>query len=277
MNQTLTIVGAGRVGKTLGYLFHRQLLMTIVDVVNSSPASARAAVEFIGCGRPCDSIATIAPAALFLLAVPDDKIAACCEQLVRSGHVTEETVVFHCSGALGSEVLNSAAALGARVASIHPARSFADPAQVAASFAGTLCGTEGMPDALTILTPLFHAIGARLIPVQTEAKTLYHAAAVFASNYIVSLLAVAQQTYAAAGIAPADALKFATSLAHEAVDNVARLGPAAALTGPIARGDSVTVARHQEALAAWNSDAGALYGALADATRRLAVLRGHRA
>ena len=274
MKPTLTIIGGGRVGQTLGRLLHRQADVSIADVINRSRARARDAVEFIGAGRAGDGLTDLAPATIFLLAVPDDRISEQCEQLARSGGLSHDSVVFHCSGALDSDALRSAAARGAHVASIHPVRSFADPARVATHFAGTLCGTEGTPAALVVLQPLFEAIGARLVPLPAASKTLYHAAAVFASNYIVSTLAVAQQTYVAAGIAPELALEMATTLAREAVDNVARLGPASALTGPIARGDSITVARQQHALDAWNREAAALYAALAAATKRLAASGG---
>ncbi|GAA4029004.1 hypothetical protein GCM10022212_28920 [Actimicrobium antarcticum] len=140
-------------------------------------------------------------------------------------------------------------------------------------FAGTWCGVEGDAAALAVLGPMFEGIGARLVPVNTSSKTLYHAAAVFASNYLVSTLAVAQQAYVAAGIPEDVALELLAPLACETVDNVMRLGPAVALTGPIARGDLATVQRQQLAVEHWDSGYGELYRQLANATTRLAASR----
>ena len=267
----LTVIGAGRVGKTLARCLHRQARVTMIDVVTQSSASAHAAVAFIGAGTARSQFDALADATIFMLAVPDDQITLCCEQLVASGKLGPHSVVFHCSGALPSSALLAATKAGAAAASLHPVRSFAQPADVADTFAGTYCGIEGDDAALAVLSPLFETLGGILVPLHSAAKTLYHAAAVFASNYVVTLMATAQDAYVAAGI-PADvALKMLTPLTRETVDNVARLGPLNALTGPIARGDVNTVARQQEAVSAWDSQRGLLYHHLANATRRLAA------
>ena len=273
MTHTLSIIGAGRVGKTLGRLWQRHGTVEVRDILNRSHASGVDAQRFIGAGQVVDSFSQLAAADLFLLSVPDDRIAECAEQLAQSDCLDTDSIVFHCSGALPSTALQTAAAAGARVASIHPIRSFADADLVSANFGGTFCGMEGDAAALAVLAPMFQAIGATLLPTQPESKTLYHAAAVFASNYLVSLLAVAQQAYIASGIPAADALSLLGPLVRETVDNCLRIGPAAALTGPIARGDQVTVARQHQVVQEWDAAYGNLYQQLADATQRLAATR----
>ncbi|MEC5215665.1 putative short-subunit dehydrogenase-like oxidoreductase (DUF2520 family) [Actimicrobium sp. GrIS 1.19] len=273
MTTSLCIIGAGRVGKTLAHLWRRSGLLQIADVLTRSDGTARQAVAFIGAGNPVHEFDAIGAASLFLLAVPDDQIAACCARLSGSGQIDQNSIVFHCSGALGSDQLRAAAALGAAVASLHPVRSFADPERVCATFSGTFFGVEGDTAALATLLPLLEAIGARPLPIALASKSLYHAAAVFASNYLVTTLAVAQQAYVAAGIPPDIAMQLIAPLARESVDNAVRLGPAAALTGPIARGDMETVARQQQAIAHWDAAYGRLYDQLAAATVRLAGAR----
>ncbi len=178
--------------------------------------------------------------------------------------------MFHCSGAKASTELAAAAAQGALVASAHPIRSFADPAQVAGAFGGTFVGIEGDAGALALLEPALLAIGARPVAIEASAKTLYHAAAVFASNYLVTVLDAAVRAYQAAGIAEPVARELMAPLVGETVANVMRMGAPPALSGPIARGDMQTVARQQAALDAWDSDTGALYRALAAATMDVA-------
>ncbi|MFJ2988443.1 Rossmann-like and DUF2520 domain-containing protein [Collimonas sp. NPDC087041] len=268
---TLNIIGGGKLGRTLGRLWHTQNSFTLLDILNRSATSAQQASAFIGAGTATASYADLRPADVYLISVSDDQIAACCAALAAADKLQPGSVVFHCSGALSSLELAAAAERGAVVASIHPIRSFADPQQVADHFAGTWCGSEGDDAALAVLGPAFNAIGARLAPIQREQKTLYHAAAVFASNYLVTLVDVAQQTYAAAGIPPELALKLIEPLLSESAANAFRLGPAAALTGPIARGDLATVARQQQALQQGQPQIAELYQQFAELTTDLAA------
>lgn len=269
MTPILNIVGAGHVGRTLGRLFHARGVFAVQDVLTRSRASAQAAVDFIGAGLACDDPTALRPAGVWMLAVSDDRIGAVARALA-AGSGLAGAVVFHCSGAKASAELDVVRAAGAFAASVHPVRSFADPQQVAAAFDGTFCGAEGDPEALALLGPAFEAIGARVVPIDAQAKTVYHAASVFASNYLTTVLDAALRAYQAAGIPAEVARELARPLASETLANVFRLGPEAALSGPIARGDSTTVARQQAAVTHWDPAAGALYDALASATRDLA-------
>lgn len=269
----VTIIGAGRVGKTLGKLLHETGAAHIVNVLKRDRTTMAAALAFIGAGTAIADYNAMQPADVYLLTVPDDQIESACAQLASHGMLTSSSVVAHCSGAHSAVLLASAARIGATTASIHPLRSFADPAQVAASFAGTICALEGEPAAVSVLSTLFVALGAHLIPIDASKKNLYHAGAVFVSNYLVTLIDVAIQTYAQAGIEEQDALLIIAPLLRESAENAFRLGPVAALTGPIARGDLATVARQEAALAACTPAHAALYAQLALATAALAARR----
>jgi len=276
MTPTLNLIGAGRLGRVLGRLFAASGAFVVQDVLTRSTSSALDAVGFIGAGRAVGSINALRRADAVMLAVGDDQIAPACAALAASAASAATTLdgvlVFHCSGALSSAALQTAARQGALTASVHPVRSFADPQQVAREFAGTWCGLEGDARALALLAPALASIGARSVPIDANAKTVYHAAAVFASNYLVTVLDVALRAYQAAGMPEQVARELARPLAAETLDNVFRLGPRAALSGPIARGDFATVARQQAALDGWDAPAGRLYRALADATSALATV-----
>jgi predicted short-subunit dehydrogenase-like oxidoreductase (DUF2520 family) len=269
VNRTLNLVGAGHVGRVLGRLFAASGAFTAQDVATRSPASAQAAVDFMDAGRACADVPMMRPAQVWLLAVSDDQIEAASAHLAQT-HDLKGAIVFHCSGAKASDVLGTARAGGALVASVHPIRSFADPVRVAREFAGTFCGVEGDAAALAALVPAFETIGARIVPIDAAAKTVYHAAAVFASNYLTTVLDAALRAYQAAGIPEAVARELAQPLATETLANVFRLGPAAALSGPVARGDTATVARQEQALLDWDAATGRLYGALVPLTTDLA-------
>jgi predicted short-subunit dehydrogenase-like oxidoreductase (DUF2520 family) len=247
----------------------------VQDVLNPSLASAQRATDFIGAGQAIDSYDDLRTADIYLIAAPDDQLAQCCEQLAQSGRLSANSVVFHCSGALPFSTLQAAKQQGAAIASVHPIRSFASPETVAQNFAGTYCGVEGNQAALDVLKDAFTTIGAQWVPINVDAKILYHAAAVFASNYLVTLLDVAQQTYVQAGITPDVALKLMAPLMRETADNVFRLGPEAALTGPIARGDMATAEKQLHALADWNPEHAALYEQFMKLTADLAARRNN--
>nr|WP_314625228.1 Rossmann-like and DUF2520 domain-containing protein [uncultured Noviherbaspirillum sp.] len=270
MQATLNLIGSGHVAKTLGRLWHRQGHIELRDVLSRTVSNTKSACDFIGGGRPLDNYADLGVADMTLIATPDDQIATCCERLAASGVIRPGTVVFHCSGSLSSAVLAPAASCGALTASVHPVRSFASPEQAALSFAGTWCGVEGDEAALAVLRPLFTGIGARLVDIDPAAKTVYHAAAVFACNYVVTLLDIAVQAYGHAGIPEDVAMQMMAPLVSKTVDQAFAAGTAAALSGPIARGDMATVERQQAAVSAWDGDKGALYELLAKETVALA-------
>lgn len=265
----LTVVGGGHVGRVLGRLFSAAGVFAVQDVLARSADSAAQAVAFIGAGVPVTGKGAMRPADIFMLTVTDDQIVPACEALAAAVPL-RGAVVFHCSGALASDRLQAARAAGAYVASVHPIRSFADVDAVAAGFAGTFCGVEGDQPALDVLLPALAAIGAKAVQIDPAAKTVYHAAAVFASNYLVTVIDAALRAYQAAGIPEAVARELARPLALESMENAFRLGAAPALTGPVARGDMATVLRQQDAVMAWDAETGQLYRALVPPTIALA-------
>ncbi|KQZ38896.1 Rossmann-like and DUF2520 domain-containing protein [Duganella sp. Root1480D1] len=265
----LTVVGGGHVGCVLGRLFSRAGAFTVQDVLARSAGSAAQAAAFIGAGTPAAVGGVMRTADVYMLTVTDDQIVPACEALAAAAPL-QGAVVFHCSGALASDRLQAARAAGAFVASVHPIRSFADVDAVAADFAGTFCGVEGDRQALDVLLPALAAIGARAVQIDPAAKTVYHAAAVFASNYLVTVIDAALRAYQAAGIPENVARELARPLAIESMENAFRLGTAPALTGPVARGDMATVLRQQDAVMAWDAATGQLYRALVPPTIALA-------
>lgn len=271
--RTLSFIGCGKLGQTLGRLWTEQQVFRIHQILNRSFESANDAARFMGAGSAANSFDEIEPADIFLIATPDGQIAQAAEQLATISCLQKAAVVFHCSGALPSTILQSVKKSGVFVASVHPIKSFASSQAAEASFTGTWCGIEGEAEALDVLRPAFDAIGGRTVDIRTEDKLIYHAAAVFASNYLVTLLDVALHAYVKAGIPEQVARELITPLVQGTLDNVVRNGPQQALTGPIARGDCKTVEHQYRALSAWNKNYSRLYSQLGLHTARLAARR----
>lgn len=273
---TLNIIGAGRVGQTLARRWQQQHTFKLQGVACRTLASAQAACDFIGAGTPCPP-PDLPPAQVWMLAVPDSAIATVAQQLAQ--HVANwpasapSPVVFHCAGASGSELLQPLADLGWRTASAHCILSFAQIELALAQFPGTVCALEGEASARALLQEAFTAIGAQCFTVQREDKLLYHAAAVFATNFLPVLQHVAESAWATSGVPAALLPSLRERLLTHAVHNLTALGPAGALTGPAARGDTAHIARQSAVVHHWNADAGAAYDALSALALQLALQR----
>lgn len=258
----LSIIGAGRLGRTLARLFHQTGAVVLADVYNQTRQRAVESVAFIQSGNPVCTYTELQSADIFLIASPDAQIGAVSEALAQVGVLQPGNIVFHCSGALASTVLDTNEGR-VHTASIHPIHSFASPKMSLQGFAGSYCGYEGDPEALARVLPLFEAIDAQLVAIQADKKTLYHAAAVMASNYLVTLLDASIQAYEAAGLSQQDAANILAPILQGTLANTLQKGSAEALTGPIARGDAATVSHQLAALTAWQPDIAALYRQLA--------------
>jgi predicted short-subunit dehydrogenase-like oxidoreductase (DUF2520 family) len=268
---TLNIIGAGRLGKTLGYLWQQTGQLRVQAICNRSMHSAQQAAGFIRGGQAYQDYARLPAADVWLLACGDDQLHDCCAQLCQQHHFNGQEILFHCSGALtAQEALAPAQTARLAIASIHPIKSFADPQQAIHSFSGTYCGMEGDPAALARLQPLFSALGAQLFPIKAGAKTLYHAASVIACNYLVALQELSIQTYAQAGVERAQAMQILQPIVQQTAENIFRLGTQGALTGPVARGDSRTVGKQLAAMQDWQAGYAEVYRLLGQVATQIA-------
>lgn len=271
----IAIVGPGVVGTTLGILAARAGYR-VVGVGGRDEARARAAAEAIGPGVRAGKSDQIAPTGrLVLLTIPDDAIEPVCRELAAAGAFARGAIVAHCSGAISSEVLAPARELcAAAVGSMHPLQTFPNVAAALEKFPGTYCFCEGDDAAVAALMAFAEAVGGKPIRMPSSGKLLYHAAAVFASNYLAALLDASLTAAERAGIRRDDALAALAPLVRATADNVMAEGPVRALTGPIARGDEELIARQLREVSAADADLGRIYKLLGARAVELAVRKG---
>ncbi|MDP2262330.1 MAG: DUF2520 domain-containing protein [Hydrogenophaga sp.] len=272
----LNVIGCGRVGTTLATLLQRAGVCQVQDLFSRTFDTAQAAAQFVGAGTAVAHMADMRPAEVWMLSVPDTQVAAAAGELSRSAGLFPPSngrapTVFHCSGFLPATALGALQALGWQAASAHPVMNFANPAQCVSQFRGTPCGLEGDEQAVTLLRELLSAIGGECFSVPTESKPLYHAAAVFSSNFMAVLQAIAQEGWAAAGVPAALMPRIHGALLRGSVDNLLTLGPPKAITGPAARGDTAVVAAQAAQVSQWHPEAGEIYRAMSVLARRLAT------
>jgi predicted short-subunit dehydrogenase-like oxidoreductase (DUF2520 family) len=283
--KTLNIIGAGRVGRSLAYLWHKQGVFVVQDVLTRSQASADEAVQFIGAGKAVVQLSDMRNADVWMLAVPDGQIAAAAAELtqfpqfkVKNGtnievagvFVAYSAIVFHCSGALSSVQLQALQSNKSHIASAHCILSFSAPSSAITQFAGTPCAMDGDDFAKQTLQPAFEAIGAICFDIDAKDKILYHAAAVFATNFLPVLQVVAADLWRTSGMPEAMIAPLNASLLQKAVQNIAVQGAVEALTGPAARGDVELVALQGAAVTDWSEQAGKAYAALSQLAAQIA-------
>src|ERR1700716_1308497 len=247
MRGALAIIGAGRVGRAFGRRLH-ELDWKIGAVITRSEASARKAVRFIGAGNARAKLTRdVLISRLILIATPDDVVVKIAAELARIG--AEELrgkVVLHTSGALNSRALNAARAYGAAVGSMHPLQSFSGVA--IPPLEGNVFALEGDPAAVRLARQIVRALGGLPVQIAGGSKVLYHTAAAFAAGHVLAMEETATRLLMLAGMKRGEAIRALLQLTRQVLENFERLGPRAAWTGPLARGDYGVVAAHLAAM-----------------------------
>lgn len=267
---TINFIGPGKVGLTVMRRIAISGAAEIQDVAGRSAEGVDRAIAFVGTGTAAASIADMRPADLWFLTVPDSLIASVSSQLAAAASASgRPSVAVHCSGFMVAGEMRPLADIGWRLASLHPVLTFAEQGKAVDRFEGIFCGVEGDPEAVALVEALVRTIGGKPFRIRTEAKAIYHAAAVFSSNFNVVLQALAREAWAQAGVPDDIAAEIDAALMSATTENVKALGPASALTGPAARGDLRVVREQESAVRAWHPAAGDLYRDMSALARRL--------
>ena len=257
------VIGPGRAGTGLALALARAGWTVFLHGRGAKAVPAPLALT-VGADTPPPWMAR---ADVVVLAVRDDAIRPLAEALARAAAVRPEQVVLHLSGCLGQEALGPLVPSQAALGSLHPLQTIVDPERAPERLRGAWAAVEGMERAIEAGERIATALGLRPFRLASRAKAVYHAGAVFASNYFVVVEAVAQRLLRHAGLSDADAWAALLPLVEGTFANLTRLQPAEVLTGPVARADVDTIARH---VASLTEDDAALYRALGRAALELA-------
>lgn len=271
--ERVAVIGAGKVGTAVAEILASHGY-PVTRVYDEDETAARRAAAITGASPATSGAEAAAEADLVLVTTPDARIAAACADVADAGLPLEGKIFVHMSGALSVRSLDAAAALGARVLCAHPMQTFADLEGVLRALPGSTFGVTCEPDMREWASGFVADLGGAATFIADEDKALYHAAAVVACNLLVMLEFGAQELYTGLGLTREESLAAFMPLANETIRNVGRLGPAAALTGPLARGDTSTIAAHLEALEAAETELALLYRGVSLWGLRLVAERG---
>lgn len=268
---SIGLIGAGRVGSTLV----RALYAARYPITAVASRTSRHAQELTGHtgAQYATLFETPLLADLTLIAVSDDQLADVVLTLADHGDDLQGHTLVHCSGVQPASILSPARALGAQIGGFHPLAAVARRDQALAP--GITFAVEADEPARTTLWQMASDLGGKAFDLRPDARPLYHAAAVIASNYTVVLAALATTLLERAGMTANTSLDALFPLLRSTLANLQAVGLPTALTGPLVRGDTGTVADHLAALDQEAPPIGDTYRALALAALPLVQAQGH--
>lgn len=249
MKGTFAIIGCGRAGRAFAkYLTDAGY--TPAGFASRSIESARHAAGITGfeghvATTPGD---VVGDADIILITTPDSVIRQTAEAVAGHGNIKKGALAFHCSGAQSSAELSALEDAGVKTGSIHPLQSFGAGSPLKNPFEGIMIGIEGDRTAVETAWQIAQDLGATPFEIETRGKMIYHASAVAASNYLVTLMKLAMDLLGASGVDAAERFAVLKPLVMGTLSNIENTGPVDALTGPIARGDVDTVRAHVAAI-----------------------------
>ena len=246
--QGIAIIGVGRLGGALALALARKNYVVRQLVSDGTGGSEIAALI-----SPPPEIISAAElgkisAEIIFITTPDAEIRKVADDL--ASQLNYQPFVFHTSGALSSEILQSLKNVGCPAGSLHPLVAVSDPVAGAASFRNVFFCVEGARRAVAVAENIVADLDGKAFSIPTEFKTLYHAAAVTASGHLVALFSVAVEMLAACGLSEIEARKILLPLVESTIKNLSVQSPPAALTGTFARADVETLVRHLTTLRA---------------------------
>jgi predicted short-subunit dehydrogenase-like oxidoreductase (DUF2520 family) len=263
-------IGAGTTGTALAVRLS-QKEWPVVAVSSRTLSSAEKLARLLPDCRVCHTAQELVDTAeLVFITTPDDVIDQVCEEV--QWHTGQSVV--HCSGAHSMDILEPARKAGAVVGSFHPLQTFADVDQAVENLPGSTFALEAEEPLLALLKELTLLLNGSRVELKPGDKVLYHAAAIFACNYLVTLVKLAVDLWQDFGVSSKEATRALLPLLEGTVNNIGNIGLPGCLTGPVARGDLGTIQRHLSALEARNPSLLSMYSELGLHTIPIALAKG---
>jgi len=266
----LGFIGAGTVGTALSVRLNSKGY-PIVAVSSRSRTSAENLAQAVnGCHVSDNNQGVADNAELIFITTPDDAIASVASQI--QWHPGQSVV--HCSGADSTDILEPAKKLGAQVGAFHPLQTFASAKQAIENIPGSTFALEAEEPLLNTLKDMATALDGHWVELKASDKVIYHASAVIACNYLVTLVKLAADLWQSFAVPPHQVTQALLPLLRGTLNNIDTVGIPQCLTGPIARGDIGTIKKHLDALQQTAPDLLSTYRELGLQTIPIALAKG---
>jgi predicted short-subunit dehydrogenase-like oxidoreductase (DUF2520 family) len=247
--RSVTIVGPGRMGLTLGMALAQSREVRNLTVFGRHPEPPAHPLFEQGLARYVFGVEPLErDSTVVLLAVPDAHVPEAAHVLAAQGPAPGGCSSFHLSGALPTDVLEPLYHQGYGIGSFHPLVAVSHPMTGADHIPGSYVAVTGAPETVRTARLVADAIGMSMFAVPASRRTLYHAAVVMASSYLIPMLGLSARLMERAGVDPDDATTALIPLVRSTLASVEEHGLPDSLRGPIARGDLETTALHLRAL-----------------------------
>lgn len=271
----VSFIGCGRVGQTIGRAL-KEAGYEMGMIVNRTDDHTRKAIEFIGAGiHASDPVSAALSGNIHFVGTNDDSITDVVQALEEEINASlENHYFFHFSGSVTSEVFEPLRKKGAAVGSIHPLQVFAEPHKALETLPGIYYAIEGQDRAMELAVQIVDRLQGKLLLIPTGRKVLYHAAGVFAANYLTVLVNIVIGIMEEIGESPEDSYQAFLPLMVGALQNIEEFGVGGALTGPVVRGDAKTIHNHLQALAALRPEWTTAYKVLGQEAVEIAARNG---
>lgn len=247
------IIGAGKAGCSIGkYL--KEHGMPVAGYFSRSVRSSEQAGTFTDTKVFKDLKSIVAACDILCITTPDDIIGDVWSEIRKLSQEFPEActlknkVLCHFSGSLSSVVFSEIKNTGASGCSVHPMSAFSDKFTSYQQLDHVIFTIEGQGEAIRVMEEIFAALGNRVIQIRPEKKSLYHCSASLVSNFMIGLYQMGLDLLGQCGIHEEDARELFSPLVENNVKTMLERGAAAALTGPIERGDVGTIKKHLAAL-----------------------------
>ncbi len=266
----VAVLGCGRLGSSLASLIDKSHGIELSALYGRKEAAVREASLKTGVDKIYSNLKELPSSDIYLVAIDDDALESFSKNIFEAGFAKGK-VIAHLSGSESSQVFSKLHSDGTFIASCHPMKSFTEKLVSLEEFDGTSCVLEGDSEACDVLDKLFSRLGAKTFRISSENKLKYHSAAVFASNYIVTLLDIAGELLSEIGLDKS--FQGLEQLSQQVLQNVFSQGTEKALTGPIERGELEVVRKELDCLSEYK-DISLLYALLAERTSEIAERKG---
>ena len=240
-------IGTGKVATAFGRYLHKRGI-AVSGFFDRHPEKMTHAGHLTQ-SQTFQSIAkTAAHSDIILITTQDDYITDVCRQLCEQKCIEPRHAVGHMSGVHSSHILIEAKKPGAAIFSLHPLQAFADEEKSLADLPNTYFSLESEKPGPEAVIDILSRMGNPYFKLSPNDKSLYHLSACVVSNYLVTLMSSGMEALEKAGIDPHEGFAAMRPLIEGTISNIAKMGPAKALTGPVARGDVGTIKQHMTAL-----------------------------